>query len=85
MGTHQRPPGTLMRAIDLQQTLGGHDGLFRGQFAEQQLLRDRAAPVAQPLTLGREPHVECRVQAFQPLEQVAIEQRESGRVRRAGR
>ena len=85
MGTHQCPPGTLMRAIDLQQTLGGDDSVFRGQFAEQQLLRDRAAPVAQPLSLGREPHVECRVQALQSLEQVAIEQRESRRVRRTGR
>ena len=80
MRPHQRPPGALMRPVDLQQALRRRDGrLGLARFAQQRL-GDVAGTVAQALALGGQPGVEGRIDAVQVLQQVAVEQRQRGRL-----
>ena len=63
-----------MRTVDLQQALGRRDRRFGLVRLAQQRLGDVAGAIAQPLTLGRQPGVEGRVDPVQILQQVAIQQ-----------
>ena len=65
-----------MRAVDLQQALGGGDRQFRLTLRAQQQFAERAATIAQAFALGGEPEIERRIQAVEVLQQVAFEQRE---------
>ena len=69
-----------MRAIDLQQPLRGRDRRLRLDLLAQQGLGHRAGTVAQPLALGGQPGVEGRIDAVQILQQIAVEQRQRGRL-----
>ena len=80
VGPHQRPPGALMRAVDRQQPLGRRDRRLRLDLLAQQRLGDCPRPVAQPLALGGQPGVEGRIDAVQVFQQVAVEQRQRGRL-----
>ena len=62
-----------MRAIDLQQPLGGRDRRLRLDLLTQQRLRDGAGAVTQPFAFGGQPGVERGVDAVQILQQVAIQ------------
>ncbi len=77
---HQRPPGALMRPVDLQQPLRRRDRRLRLDLLAQQRFGDRARAVAQPLAFGGQPGVEGRVDAVEVLQQVAIEQGQRGRL-----
>ena len=69
-----------MRAVDRQQALRGRDRGVRVFLLAQQLLREVAPAVAQALALRGEPGVERRVGAVEILKQVAVEQRQRGRL-----
>jgi hypothetical protein len=80
MGAHQRPPGALVGAVDRQQALRRRDRRIRIFLLAQQLFGQVAAAVAQALAFGGEPGVECRVGAVEILQQVAVQQRQRGRL-----
>ncbi len=65
-----------MRAVDLQQALGGGDRQFRLTLRAQEQLAERAATIAQAFAFGGEPEIECGIQAVEILQQVAFEQGE---------
>ena len=77
---HQRPPGTLVRPVDLQQALRRRDRRLRLDLLAQQRLGDGAGAVAQPFALGGQPGVEGRIDAVQVLQQVAVQQRQRRRL-----
>ena len=69
-----------MRAIDLQQALRRRDRRLRLDLLAQQRFGDRAGTVAQPLALGGQPGVEGGIDAVQILQQIAVQQRQRGRL-----
>ena len=80
MRPHQRPPGTLVRPVDLQQALRRRDRRLRLHLLAQQRLGHGAGTVAQPFALGGQPGVEGRIDAVQVLQQVAVQQRQRRRL-----
>ena len=79
IGAHQGAPRPFMRAVDRQQLVRGRDRLLRVGLFAQQVLRQHAGPVGQPLALAGEPGVEGGIDPVQILQQVAVQQRQRPR------
>ena len=82
-GAHQRPPGAFVRAVDLQQLLRRRDRRLRLGLLAQQRLGHACGPrsrsrsrslVSQASKVG--------IDAVQVLQQLAVQQRQRGRLRR---
>ncbi len=80
MRAHQRPPGTLMGAIDREQALRGGDQGVGIVLLSQEVLAESAATVAQTLPFRGEPGVEGRIGAVEVFQKIAVQQRQRGRL-----